>query len=197
MCLSISSFKIVTCLLCLLLQGKVPIHSPVAECPSLQQICTCAIPQRWTWTLFKIQWTVTQNTLEMLLLVFHPYGCHLNASPNEPRPDMHQLHDPFWAAMHNIAGIICPTSTAVGEGERALCISPGSSPTNSPHLLPPNSHCGLQLCTPPSRHTSFSSRPPSHCPCPPSVRGKFPPFYLHLSISQNPSDFRTLPGTHL
>lgn len=56
----------------------------------------------------------------MLLLVFHSYGCHLNASPNEPRPDVHQLHDTFWAAMHNTAGIIRPPVHSWGRGK--LCV---------------------------------------------------------------------------
>lgn len=135
----------------MLLWGKLPVHSLMVKCPCLQQLWPCAIPQSWAWTLFKIQWIVTQNTLEMLLLVFCSKGCHLNTSPNEPRPDTCQLHEGFSAAMHNVPGIIFPTSRFVVEGAgSSLCTLPVSSSANSPHLLHSNAHCGLQLRTSPS-----------------------------------------------
>lgn len=109
------------------------------------------IPQSSTWTLFKIQWIVTQNTLEMLLPVFCSKGCHLNTSPNEPRPDTCQLREGFSAAMHNVSGIIFPTSGFMVEGaESSSRTLPVSFSANAPHLLHSNSHCGLQLCTTPS-----------------------------------------------
>lgn len=52
----------------------------------------------------------------MLLLIFCSKGCHLNTRPNEPRPDTCQLHEGFAAAMHNVPGIIFPTSGFVVEG---------------------------------------------------------------------------------
>lgn len=71
----------------LLLWGKVPIHYLVVQCLCFQQLWPCVIPQSWTWTLLKMQW----NSIEMLSLFFHSVGCHLNASPNKPRPETCQL----------------------------------------------------------------------------------------------------------
>lgn len=94
----------------------------MVKCLCLQQLWPCTIPRaglehflNFSEQFLEIPWRCC------LLLVFCSDGCHLNASPNEPKPDICQLHDGFWAARHNATRVIFPTSTFRVGGGVSLC----------------------------------------------------------------------------
>lgn len=133
-----------------------------------------------------MQGTVTQNSLEMLLLVFCFDSCHFNASPNEPRPDTCQLRDGSGLPAQ-YPRIISPPGTFGGEGG-------GCSGAHQPSLwlllltsyLPAPMVVFSYASLLPG-HTCFPFQPLRPCPGHPSACGKLLPPPIHQTIILLPS----------